>query len=311
MKAARLTEYLENPKHLVISDNVNEPKSDNLVVIKNEYAGINFLDIYQRKGQYAVQLPHILGNEGGGRVHRLPSNYQGDLKVGDQVVYLGSGSYAENTAVDPIHVFKVPEGCSLERATAYILQGMTAVYLTKDTFPVTKGSKVLVLAAAGGTGSVLCHQCKHLGATVIGTVSTEEKAKEAKAYCDYVINYATEDLCTAVKRIFPEGVDVVYDSVGRATLSSSAECLKQGGTLVSYGWSSGLAETPNRRDIIFKQDALFNYIKTKEEFYYLAKKTFENVHSQKIYKVYDLAQVGQAHADLESRKTSGKLLLKI
>lgn len=304
MKAVILKErYIQDAKELGVDD-VEIPKAtDGKLVVKNEYSGINYLDIYQRKGQYKVAMPHILGNEGGGIVHELPPNYKGNLRTGNRVVYIGPGSYAEYTAVDTKHAFKVPEGWNLEKATAYLLQGMTAVYLSKDTVQVKEGTKVVVLAAAGGTGSLLCRQCKKLGAHVIGVVSTLEKLNEAKEYCDQVVMY---DQLTTI----PTQVDVVYDSVGQATIEQSAKCLKPGGTLVSYGSSSGPFEKVNRNDIVFKQDALFNYIRTEEEFHILAREAFQSMLPQKIHKVYPFEHVSHAHADLESRKTSGKLLLK-
>lgn len=312
MKAVSLEKTVANAKDLKVSQVAELEAQEGKVIVKNEFAGINFIDVYLRKGQFPVQLPFVLGMEGGGHVHQLPSGYQGDLKVGDAVVYLGKGSYAEYTTVDPTTVFKVPTGLELDIATAYLLQGMTANYLTAKTFKVTKGAKVLVLAAAGGTGALLARMCKQLGAIVIGTVSTEAKARLAQEYCDHVINYADADLVSEVKKIAKEGVDVVYDSVGKGTLDSSAMCLKSGGTLVSFGSSSGNATgKPGRKDITFKEDTLFNHTTTREEFLSLAKQTYGNVLPVKIFKIYPLEAVGEAHADLEGRKTTGKLLLKI
>jgi len=319
MKAALVEKPIENALDLKVKQ-VDVPKLEkgDQVLIRNIYAGVNFIDVYQRKGLFPVPMPFISGNEGGGYVEKLPEGYKGDLKVGDAVAYLGMGTNAEYTVTIMSNVYKLSDPSMLKEATAFLLQGMTAIYLTEMTYKVKPGDWVLVPAAAGGTGALICQAAKGSVALVIGLCSTEEKSKQCMGYCDHVINYSVEkDLAKRVKEIAKgSGVDVVYDGVGKATFQSSLDSLKPGGTLVSFGYSSGMVNPPSE-DILkgkkFKTDSLFNHIKTKEDFYKLAKLTFVPGWNKKvrIFKEYPLESAGQAQSDLESRKTTGKLIQKI
>ena len=319
MKAALIEKPIENPLDLKVKQ-VDVPKieKNDQVMIRNVYAGVNFIDIYQRKGLYPVPMPFISGNEGGGYVEKLPEGYKGDLKVGDAVAYLGMGSYAEYTVTNMNNVYKLSDPSMLRDASAYLLQGMTAVYLTEMTYKVKAGDWVLVPAAAGGTGALICQAAKGSGAIVIGLCSSEEKSKLCMGYCDHVINYTIEkDTAKRIKEITKgNGVDVVYDGVGKATFQSSLDSLKPSGTLVSFGSASGMVNPPSAevlRGKKFATDTLFNHIKTREDFNKLTKMTFVPGWNKKvrIFKEYPLESAGQAQSDLESRKTTGKLIQKI
>src|SRR6266436_2428090 len=219
---------------------VPEPKA-NEAVVKIVAAGVNFIDVYFREGRYKAVTPFVPGQEGAGEVVAIGRELT-DVKVGDRVAYaMVQGSYAEYSAVPADRLVKVPPGVSYQQAAAAMLQGMTAHYLCHSTYPLKKGETALVHAAAGGVGQLLVQMCHMLGARVIGTVSTEEKAQLAReAGADEVIRYTQQDFETETKRLTQNrGVDVVYDSVGKTTFEKSLNVLRPRGYLVLFGGSGG------------------------------------------------------------------------
>ena len=309
-----------NPLDLEEHEEVEIPKVLNTehVLVKNVYAGMNFFDIYQRRGElYPVPFPFIAGNEGGGYVDRLPTGYKGELQIGDAVIYMARGSFAEYTLVKLKDTYKI-DSSLLKEGTAFLMQGMTAAYLTEKTHKVMPGEWVLVPAAAGGTGALICKAAKEKGARVIGTASTTDKCDLAHDYCDFVINYTMdkEDFSKQVMKITKEkGVDVVYDGVGKATLSLSLSSLKPNGLMVSFGAASGEITTPplGIGEKKFIEDHLFSYMRTREGFMELADLTFTPGWEEKvkIFKIYKLEETGRAEFDLENRISHGKILIKI
>src|SRR5271169_4288760 len=299
---------------------VPQPKSGEAVV-KIQAAGVNFIDVYNREGRYKLPLPAVLGQEGAGTVTAVAPDVQ-DVKVGDRVAYtMVMGSYAEYAAVPTDKLVKIPEGVGEREAAAAILQGMTAHYLAYDTYPLKKGETALVHAAAGGVGLLLVQMAHNIGARVIGTVSTEEKAKLAReAGADDVILYCQTDFEAETKRLMNgKGLDVVYDSVGKTTFEKGLDLLRPRGMMVLYGASSGpvapidpLALT-QKGSMFLTRPSLGHYIITAEELQRRAGAVFGMIRDGKlklrIEHVYPLAEAQQAHRDLEGRKTTGKLLL--
>ncbi|CEG74289.1 Putative NADPH2:quinone reductase [Rhizopus microsporus] len=306
----------------LIYDDVPVPKiSEDSILVKNHFAGVNFIDTYQRSGLYQVPLPHILGKEGAGEVVQVGSGVK-EYKVGDRVVYLGGSTYAEYTNVSTALAQKLTDDVSFEEAAAVSLQGLTAWTLVRAAYQVQKGDIVLVHAAAGGVGLLLCQMLRHLGATVIGTVSTEEKAKLARANgADHIVIYTKEDVVERVNALTDgQGCHAVFDSVGKDTWEASLAVTRRLGSLISFGNASGpvppisvLCLTPKNLRLMRPQ--LFPFLATKEEankwwgeLMDLLSKKIIKVH---VHKHYDLKDAHQAHTDIQSRKTTGKLLLKI
>jgi NADPH2:quinone reductase len=304
---------------------VPQPKS-NEAVVKIQAAGVNFIDVYNREGRYKAALPLVLGQEAAGVVSAVGSDVR-EVAVGDRVAYTSvPGSYAEYAAVPADRLVKVPAGVGERDAAAAMLQGMTAHYLSHDTYPLKKGETALIHAAAGGVGLLLVQMAHNLGARVIATVSTEEKAKLARAAgADEVILYTQADFEAETKRLIGDkssggkGVDVVYDSVGKTTFDKGLNLLRPRGMMVLYGGSSG-AVAPidplvltQKGSIFLTRPSLANYITTAQELQQRAGAVFGMIREGKlklrIEHVYPLAQVQQAHRDLEGRKTTGKLLL--
>ena len=304
---------------------VPQPKS-NEAVVKIQAAGVNFIDVYNREGRYKAALPLVLGQEAAGVVSAVGSDVR-EVAVGDRVAYTSVlGSYAEYAAVPADRLVKVPAGVGERDAAAAMLQGMTAHYLSHDTYPLKKGETALIHAAAGGVGLLLVQMAHNLGARVIATVSTEEKAKLARAAgADEVILYTQADFEAETKRLIGDkssggkGVDVVYDSVGKTTFDKGLNLLRPRGMMVLYGGSSG-AVAPidplvltQKGSIFLTRPSLVNYIATAQELQQRAGAVFGMILDGKlklrIEHVYPLAQVQQAHRDLEGRKTTGKLLL--
>lgn len=296
------------------------------VLIRNKFAGINYIDNYQRSGLYPIPLPAILGREGSGEVAALGAevdNQHGfDLKVGDRVAYLASASYAEYTVAPAMHVLRLPEQINLEQGAAMVLQGMTAAYLVYDSYCVQPGDWVLVPAAAGGTGSLICQMASAAGGIVIGLVGSEEKGALARAHgAKHTINYkANADWPAEVMRITGgRGVKVTYDGVGAAIYKQILSCMAKRGTYINFGNASGIIDvgpfdlTPKCLSLM--RPTLFNYVETREEFMQLADRVLDSLQKGKlkleIHRIYDLKDVAQAHDDLEGRRTTGKLLLKI
>ncbi|KAA8539777.1 hypothetical protein F0562_026469 [Nyssa sinensis] len=321
VKAIRVYE-LGGPEVLKWEDiEIGEPK-DGEIRVKNKAIGLNFIDVYYRKGVYkASTMPFTPGVEAVGVVTAVGPGLTG-RKVGDLVAYAASpmGSYAEEQILPADRVVPVPSSIDPIVAASVMAKGMTVQYLVRRCFKVEPGHTVLVHAAAGGVGSLLCQWANALGATVIGTVSTKEKAAQAKDDgCHHIILYKEEDFVTRVNEITSgTGVDVVYDSVGKDTFQGSLACLKARGYMVSFGQSSG---TPDPvplsalavKSLFLTRPTLFHYVETRDKLLETAGELFANVASG-VLKVhvnhkYPLSQAAQAHTDLESRKTSGSVVL--
>jgi NADPH2:quinone reductase len=291
------------------------------VRVRLEAIGVNFIDTYQRSGQYSMKLPFTPGSEGGGRVDAIGPGVSG-LELDDPVAYaMTLGAYAEYAIVPAWKLVPVPPGINMLTATAAMLQGMTAHYLVNDTYPIRQGDTVLVHAAAGGVGLLLVQMAKLRGARVIGTVSTAEKevlAREAGA--DEIIRYTKQDFESEVKRLTGgRMLDAVYDSVGRDTFLKSLNCLRPRGYLVLYGQSSGAVEPfdpqlLNRAGSVFlTRPSLGHYMLDREELLRRANDIFDWIAdgclSVRIDKTCLLEEAAEAHRYLEGRQSKGKILL--
>jgi NADPH:quinone reductase len=320
MKEIRVHQYggLEALKHEDVP--VPEPREGEARV-KNEAIGVNFIDVYHRIGRYQGSLPLTLGQEAAGTVDAVGSNVT-DVKSGDRVVYASvQGSYAEYTIAPAWRLVPVPAGIDAHNAAAVMLQGMTAHYLTSSTYPLKEGETALVHAAGGGTGQLLVQIAKRRGARIIGTVSTEEKASLAReAGVDEVILYTKTDFEAEVKRLTNnEGVDVVYDSVGKDTFEKSLNCLRRRGYMVLFGQSSGSVppvdpQTLNARGSLYlTRPFLGHYTADREELLWRVNDLFSWIASGElkvtIDKVFPLANAAAAQQYLESRQSKGKILL--
>jgi NADPH2:quinone reductase len=291
------------------------------VRVRNTAVGLNFIDTYHRSGLYPMQLPITLGGEGAGVIEAVGPKVK-DLKVGDRVTYVGPlGSYSEVLLRPADKLVKIPAGVEDQQAAAMMLKGLTAWYLCRRTYKVKKGDTVVVHAAAGGVGQILSQWCKHLGATVIGTVGSEEKAALAKkAGCKHVIVTSKEKVSERVRAITKgKGVPVVYDGIGKDTFMDSLDCLSPLGLMVSYGNASG-AVPPISIGILAAKGSLFvtrptlaNYTATREDLRAASKELFAVVKKGavkiKINQTYPLREAAQAHIDLEGRKTTGSTVL--
>lgn len=290
--------------------------------IRHTAVGLNFLDVYQRSGLYAgKEFPVTLGNEGAGIVEAVGTDIT-EFAVGDRVAYgSGMGSYCEERLIDAHHVVKIPAGVDDQTAAAMMLKGMTAMYLLRRTYGVKPGDTILVWAAAGGVGQILVQWAKHLGAKVIGVVSTAEKAEVVKSLgADHTILHKSEDVAARVKEITGgKGVAVSYDSVGKATLDTSLNSLSPFGMLVSYGNSSGaitdlaLGRLAAGGSLYVTRPTLVTHTATRELLLDCANQLFDVVASGavKIHigQTYALANTKQAHDDLEASKTTGSTVL--
>ena len=293
------------------------------VRLRQEAIGLNYIDIYFRSGVYpAPSLPSGLGLEGSGVIEAVGDGVT-DLAVGDRVAYAAQplGAYAEARVMPAKGLVKIPDGISFDLAAAAMLQGMTAQYLLRRTYHVKKGDTILIHAAAGGVGQIVCQWAKHLGATVIGTVGSKEKAEIAKSKgCDYPILYREEKVSERVKEITNgQGVEVVYDSVGKDTFDDSLDCLKRLGMMVSFGQSSGAVSPVPLKALapgayFLTRPSVFQYTATREELLATANELFDVLKSGvvkiDIGATYDLADAKHAHDDLEGRKTTGSVILK-
>ncbi|XP_049413837.1 uncharacterized protein LOC125876659 [Solanum stenotomum] len=321
VKAIRVHE-LGGPEVLKWEDvELGDPK-DGEIRVKNKAIGLNFIDIYFRKGVYkAAAFPFTPGMEAVGVVTAVGPGLTG-RKVGDIVAYAGGpmGAYAEEQILPADKVVPVPPSIDPIVVASILLKGMTAQFLLRRCFKVERGHTVLVHAAAGGVGSLLCQWANALGATVIGTVSTKEKADQAKDDgCHHVIIYKEEDFVNRVNEITSgQGVDVVYDSVGKDTFQGSLDCLKTRGYMVSFGQSSGSPDPVPLsalavKSLFLTRPSMMHYTITRDELLATAGEVFANVASGvlrvRMNHTYPLSQVAQAHADLESRKTSGSVVL--
>lgn len=341
MKAVRIHEFGGIDKLKFEECEIPKLEKDS-VLIKNNFSGVNYIDTYHRTGLYPVKLPFILGRDGAGLISELGEGIT-DFKVGDRVAYSnGSGSYAEFTTANINNVVKLPDSVSFEQGTAAMITGLTTHYLgkflnikeenklkffiflkVKDSYCVKKGDTVLVHASAGALGQALAQICKHIGAVVIGTTSSEEKAQIARqSGCDYVINYSKQDFEVEIKKFTNgKGCNVVYDSVGKTTSEKSLNCCAIRGFLILCGNASG---KPNLIDplvlsekgsLTVNRPVLSHYITTREEFLKRANEVFNwmetGVLKLRIDTIYPLSDAYKAHIQLEERKSTGKLLLRI
>ena len=299
---------------------VPEPKASEAVV-KLAASGVNFIDVYFREGRYKSPLPFVIGQEGAGVITAVGSEVK-SVKTGDRVAWTGlQGAYAEYAAVPADRLVPIPDGVSDQQAAAAMLQGMTAHYLSHDTYALKRGQTALVHAAAGGVGLLLVQMAKNIGARVIATVSTEEKAKLAReAGADDIILYTQADFEAETKRLTDgRGVEVVYDSVGKTTFEKGLNVLRPRGFMVLFGASSGavppfdLIALSQKGSLYVTRPTLYAYIATREELVARSSDVFGMMASGKlklrIEHKYPLAEARQAHRDLEGRKTTGKLLL--
>ena len=291
------------------------------VVVKIAAAGVNFVDVYQRRGLYPVPLPFTAGQEAAGTVTQVGSG-AGDVKLGDCVAYTGVlGAYAELAVVPADRLVPLPKDVSARQAAALMLQGMTAHYLATNTYPLQPGDTCLVHAAAGGVGLLLCQIAKFRGARVIGTVSTAAKAELAhEAGADEVVLYTERDFEEEVKRLTGgAGVQVVYDSVGQTTFAKGLNCLVRRGMMVLYGQSSGpvapldLQVLSQKGSLFATRPTLHHYVVTRAELLARAGEVMTWVRAGRLkLRVggeFALAQAGEVHRQLEARRTTGKLLL--
>jgi len=284
-------------------------------LVKIAASGVNYIDIYFRMGLYPVPLPAVLGSEGAGTVEALGPDVAG-VSVGDRVAYaMPRGSHAEYAAVPAWQLVKIPPALDFQTAAAAMLQGMTAHYLTHSTYPLKSGDSCLIHAAAGGTGLLLVQMAKMRGARVVATVGNDEKANLARdAGADDVVIYSKEDFVAKAK-----GMNVVYDSVGKATFMQSLDCLRPRGMMVSFGNASGPVADfsplilSQKGSLFLTRPSLGNYSSTPEELAWRAGDVLNWITQGKlklrIHKVYPLADAAQAQRDLEGRQTTGKLLL--
>jgi NADPH2:quinone reductase len=299
---------------------VPQPKA-NEAVVKLAASGVNFIDVYFREGRYKAPLPFVPGQEGAGVVTAAGAEAK-SVKVGDRVAWTGLlGSYAEYAAVPTDRLVPIPQGVSEREAAAVMLQGMTAHYLSHDTYPLKKGETALVHAAAGGVGLLLVQMAHNIGARVIATVSTEEKANLARgAGADEVILYTQADFEAETKRLTAgKGVDVVYDSVGKTTFEKGLNVLRPRGMMVLFGGSSGavppfdLVALSQKGSLYVTRPTVGHYIATREELVARSGAVFGMMAAGKlklrIEHTYPLAEAQRAQRDLEGRKTTGKLLL--
>jgi NADPH2:quinone reductase len=293
----------------------------NEVIVKIAAAGVNYIDVYFREGRYPVTPPLILGQEASGVVSEMGGDVK-DFKPGERVAYVGiTGAYAEYEAVPADRLVRVPAGITDHQAAAALLQGMTAHYLTHSTYPLKKGDIALVHAAAGGVGLLLVQMSKNLGARVIATVSTEEKAKLAReAGADDVIFYTKQDFEAETKRLTDgKGVDVIYDGVGKTTFDQDLNVLRPRGYLALFGASSGpvplfdLNRLSQKGSLFITRPTLYHHMASHEELQQRAGEVLNMIASGKlklrIEHLYPLRDAQQAHRDLEGRITTGKLLL--
>ncbi len=292
------------------------------VLIRVEAIGANFIEVYFRKGTYKATLPLVPGSEAAGTVEELGSGVTG-FAPGDLVASVGVlGSYAEYALVPASQLVKVPAGLTPEQAAAVMLQGMTAHYLAKSTYPLKAGDTALVHAGSGGTGLLLTQMATKIGARVITTVSTKEKAELSReAGASDVILYTEHDFVDEVKKLTGgKGVDVVYDSVGKTTFEGSLNCLRPRGMLALFGGSSGPApafepiQLSSKGSLFLTRPTLWHYVATRQELEWRASEVLGWVAGGELKlrmeHVYALADAGQAHTAMESRKTTGKILLE-
>jgi NADPH:quinone reductase len=293
------------------------------IKLRQEAVGLNFIDVYHRTGLYPQQLPFTPGVEGAGVVESVGDEVS-HVKPGDRVAYAGPiGGYAEERLIDADRVVKLPKSISAEQAAGMMLHGMTAQMLVRSVFPVTKGDTILIHAAAGGVGLIMCQWAAALGATVIGTVGTEEKAELARAHgCAHPIVYSKQDFVAEVERITNgEKLPVVYDGVGRDTFMRSLDCLRLRALMVSFGNASGPVEPfapailAQKGSLYLTRPTLYHYIATRQQLEQSASELFEMVANGKVkievQQRFALKDAAAAHRALEQRKTTGSTILTV
>lgn len=290
--------------------------------VRHTAVGLNYIDTYHRTGLYKIPLPSVIGREGAGVVEAIGAAVT-EFKVGDRVAYASApiGSYAEARLIAADRVVKIPDSVTDQQAASIMLKGMTAQYLIRRTYAVKPGDTILFHAAAGGVGLILCQWAKHLGATVIGTVGSEEKATLAKANgCDHVINYRNEDFVARVAEITAEKkCAVVYDGVGKDTFLKSLDCVRPRGLVALFGNASGKVD-PLDLGVLAAKGSLFvtrptldTHVATREDLVATANDLFDvvgrGIVKIEINQTYALEDAAQAHRDLEARKTTGSTVL--
>jgi NADPH2:quinone reductase len=294
-------------------------------LVRHEAVGLNFIDVYHRTGLYPIgELPAIPGMEGAGTVEAIGSDVS-EVAVGDRVAYAGlpPGAYAERRRIPAHRLVRLPAHIPTIQAAAMMLQGMTARYLLKGCTTIQRGDTILLHAAAGGVGLIVCQWAKYLGATVIGTVGSAEKAALARAHgCDHTVLYAEEDFAVRVKEITDgRGVDVVYDSVGQATFLPSLDCLRPMGMMVSFGQASGAVAPIDpgllaaKGSLFLTRPSLMTYTAARQDLLYHAEDLFavvtKGVVQVDVRQTYPLAEAAAAHRALEARKTQGSSVLVV
>ncbi|MBF0286918.1 MAG: quinone oxidoreductase [SAR324 cluster bacterium] len=320
MKAIRIKEF-GGPEAMSYED-IDAPSYEaSDVLVKMEASGVNYIDTYQRTGLYPVELPYTLGLEGAGIVEQVGEQVT-QFSIGDRVAFCGiPGSYAEYAKIPEDRLVPLPDEVTAKEGAALMLQGMTVHYLTQSTYPLKQGDRCLIHAAAGGVGLLLIQIAKLMGAYVIGTVSTEEKAALAKeAGADDIILYTQADFEKEVAQLTDgKGVNVVYDSVGKTTFEQSINCLSPLGYMVLFGNASGPVTEFNPADLAQKgslfltRPSLFHYIADQESLRKRSQQVFQWVKEKnlkvRLEHLFSLADVQEAHRSLEGRKTTGKVLL--
>ncbi len=300
---------------------VGEP-GEGEIRLRQHVVGLNYIDVYFRTGLYPLPLPAGLGMEAAGEVSAVGPGVS-TLAPGDRVAYVARppGAYAQERVLRADQVIRLPDALTDEQAASVMLQGLTAQYLLRRTYRVKPGDTVLIQAAAGGVGLLLCQWAKALGATVIGTVGSDAKAELANAHgCDHTIVYTRENFTKRVREITRgAGVPVVYDSIGKDTYAASLDCLAPLGLFVSYGNASGplppidSSELAGRGSLFFTRPTLFTYIAKRSDYEAMAAELFDVLLSGKVKasvnQRYPLAEVARAHADLEGRRTTGSTIL--
>lgn len=290
--------------------------------VRHHAIGLNYIDTYHRSGLYPVPLPSGIGQEAAGVVEAVGAGVT-QVAVGDRVAYTGGalGAYAEVRNIDADQLIPLPESISFEQAAAMMMQGLTAQYLLRQTYRVKPGDTIVIHAAAGGVGTIVCQWAKALGATVIGTVSSEQKAEVARRHgCDHPIIYTRENFAARVREITGgEGVPVVYDSIGKDTFMDSLSCLRPLGLMVLFGASSGPVPPfdctllARMGSLFLTRPTLFTYASKRADLLAMAAELFEAVASGKvrieINQRYRLSEASRAHRDLEARLTTGSTVL--
>ena len=311
------------PEQLTLVDAPAPTPGPRECVVTLAASGVNFIDVYFRKGSYKSDTPIVIGSEGAGVVRRVGTEVT-EFAPGDRVAFaMFRGSYAEEILIPAAQLVEIPDDVSFQTAAAVMLKGMTAHYLTRSTYPLAVGQTCLVHAAAGGAGGMIVQMARLAGARVLGTASTEAKADEARALgAEHVIIYTEEDFEAEVKQLTDgRGVDVVYDSVGQSTFDKSLKVLRPRGLLALFGQSSGPVAPVDptllntRGSVFLTRPSLAHYLATRDELLWRASEVMAYVAAgdlkARMSRVYPMAKAADAHRDLESRKTTGALVLGI